>query len=74
MSTKTIHDILLEAQAMQREGLRPRQIAAHLGELEAENGLTPNVTIGSGDKITHQFASGEAVQWDGHAWHHLRPG
>ena len=38
MNSKTVHDIYLEAQAMQRAGMSARKIAVHMGTLGAETG------------------------------------
>jgi hypothetical protein len=41
MNSKTVHDIYLEARAMQREGMSHRKIAIRMGTLGAENVRIP---------------------------------
>jgi hypothetical protein len=42
MNSKTVHDIYLEARAMQREGMSARKIAIRMGTVGAENGACPD--------------------------------
>jgi hypothetical protein len=71
MNSKTVHDIYLEAQAMQREGVSARKIAIRMGTLGAENGLAPIMTIGVGDQIDQHFErTGETIWSDGYDWHY----
>jgi hypothetical protein len=71
MNSKTVHDIYLEAQAMQREGMSARKIAIYMGTLGAENGLAPIRTIGVGDQINQHFErTGETIWSDGYDWHY----
>ena len=73
MNSKTVHDIYLEAQAMQREGMSARKIAIHMGTLGAENGLAPIRTIGVGDQINQHFErTGETIWSDGYDWQLIR--
>jgi hypothetical protein len=73
MNSKTVHDIYLEARAMQREGMSARKIAIRMGTLGAENGLAPIRTIGVGDQIDQHFErTGETIWSDGYDWHYSR--
>jgi hypothetical protein len=71
MNSKTVHDIYLEAQAMQREGMSVRRIAIRMSILGGESGLAPIRTIGVGDQIDQHFErTGETIWSDGYDWHY----
>jgi hypothetical protein len=72
MSTMNVHDIYLEACAMQHEGISTTKIAGRVGNLGADNELTP-IETGGGDGVhAWRFNTGEIIRFDGHDFSYLR--
>ena len=52
MNSKTVHDIYLEARAMQREGMSARKIAVRTGPSEPKTGLPRSGLLASATRST----------------------
>jgi hypothetical protein len=72
---KTVRDIFVEALALKRQGLSPRQIADQVIDMGHDNGFAVINDRGSGGggqptTIELTFPNGEIIYFDGSDWHH----
>jgi hypothetical protein len=72
MSTMNVHDIYLEACAMQRAGISLSKIALRIDDLGDENGFVMVDKSGGDNVRLWRFEkTGEIIRFDGRDWHYL---
>jgi hypothetical protein len=73
---KTVHELYLEAVALQKQGIRPMEIKERLIDLGHDNGFSTINDRGSGGGgqptviELEFFTGGEVIYFDGAEWHH----
>lgn len=75
---KTVRDIFVEALALKRQGLDPRQIADRIVDIGHDSGfvtISEHGVSGSEQPTTIElvFPNREVIYFDGADWHHRRP-
>ena len=71
MNSKTVHDIYLEARAMQREGMSARKIAIRMGTVGGRKRARPIRLLASATRsISTSSAPAQTIRSDGYDWHY----